>query len=211
MNYRLFARLPAVLLLALLPVAFASCSLLYFLHGKGDEPALYTLPKDQRVLVFVDAPPSISLPPGYAASLGDKIGKHLFKYKAATKIVTQDRLTELRNDPTFGDRGIADVAHATDADVIVYVNVITFNVGMISGGTVSRGDAQALVKVVDKNGHHLWPLNSESGMPVDAHVDENLEDKRDEAATLSEISDLLALHVGRIFHSYSLDDPDMTK
>jgi len=211
MNYHLSTRLPAVLLFALLPLALASCQLLYFLHGKGDQPALYTLPKDQRVLVFVDASPSISLPPGYAASLGDKIGKHLFKYKAATKIVTQDRLTELRNDPTFADRGIADIAHATDADVVVYVNIITFNVGMISGGTVSHGDAQALVKVVDKDGHHLWPLNSETGMPVDAHLDEALEDQRDQAATLSEINDLLALHVGRIFHTYSLDDPDMTK
>jgi hypothetical protein len=163
------------------------------------------------VLVFVDTPPSVALPAGYATSLGEKISTHLYKYKAATQLVGQERLNAMRSDPTFTQLGVADVAKATSADVVIYVNIVTFNVALISGDAVSGGDAQALVKVIDKNGTHLWPSNQPAGMPIEAHVDETLSDQRDQPATLNEIGNLLATHTGRMFHDYSLDDPEMTK
>lgn len=203
-------RLAALLMLAL-PLALGSCQALYFLSGKGTKDAAYKLPKEKRVLVFVDAPPSVLLPPGYAATLGKAIGDHLYKYKAADKIVAQDRLTTLRDDPTFSRLGIADVARATDADVIVYVNLVTFHEGLLSDGTVTQGDAQALVKVNDSTGKRLWPIDDAAGLPVDAHVEDQLAEQRSDAATLKEITNSLATRIGRQFHDYSLDDADMNK
>ncbi|MGN6367995.1 MAG: hypothetical protein ACTHN5_07020 [Phycisphaerae bacterium] len=197
---------------ALAAVLFLSgCQALYFLQGKGTQPALYELPKDQRVLVFIDSPPAVQLPANYAATLGDQISNHLFKNNAATKLVTQDRLSAMRSDPTFATLGVADVAKATSADVVLYVNLISFNTALVSGGAVSQGNAQALVKVIDKNGQRLWPLNQPAGYPVEAHVDENLSDNRDQPATEKEISNLLTTRIGRLFHKYSLDDADMIK
>ena len=202
---------PISVVMLLAPFLLCGCQALYFLQGKGTQKALFKLPKDQRILVFVDTPPSVSLPAGYAASLGEEIGAHLYKYKAATTVATQDRLTAMRSDPTFIKLGVADVAKATGADVVVYVNVVTFNVALISGDAVSRGDAQALIKVIDKNGARLWPLNQPAGQTIEAHLDEALSDQRDQAATLKQIGDQLTNHAGRLFHDYSLDDPEMTK
>ena len=182
----------------------------YFLEGRGTQPALYVIPKDSRVLVFVDAPPAIELPPTYAATLANAIDDHLFKNKATTHLVTQDRLSAMRSDPTFGKLGVADIAKATNADIVIYIDFVVFDTG-VSGGAVSQGNAQALVKVIDKDGKRLWPTNQPAGYPVEAHLDEELADQRDQAATQKELSDQLTIHVGRIFHEYSLDDKEMTK
>ncbi len=156
------------------------------------------------------APPSVELPPGYAATLGDSISKHLFQYKADTHLVAQDHLSVLRTDPGFSKLGVADVAKATNADVILYVNLVTFNDAVTSGGNVSQGDAHALVKVIDHTGHRLWPINEPNGHPADAHVEETLADSRDQLATEQELTKQLTTHVGRLFHKYSLDDKEMT-
>jgi hypothetical protein len=204
-------RSSAPLLLAGLSFLLSGCQALYFLAGKGNQDALYTFPKGQRVLVFVDAPPSVILPPNFANSLGDDISNHLFKNKATETIVSQDHLNALRSDPTFSKLGDADIARATDADIVLYINIISFNVGLTSGEAVTQGDAEAMVKVVSKTGQRLWPPGQPNGQAVQAHIDENLADQRDQAATFKEISDLLTVRIGRMFHAYSLDDSDMTK
>ncbi|HUO10390.1 MAG TPA: hypothetical protein VM008_18940 [Phycisphaerae bacterium] len=204
-------RSSAPILLAGLSLLLSGCQALYFLQGKGDKDADYTFPKDKRVLVFVDSPPSVILPTTYATTLGNDISDHLFKNKATENIVAQDHLNVMRSDPTFSKLGDADIARATNADIILYVNITTFNVGITGGEAVTQGDAQAMVKVVSKSGQHLWPPNEPAGVSVQAHVDESLADSRDQDATVKEISKLLTVRIGRMFHKYSLDDPDMTK
>jgi hypothetical protein len=204
-------RYSAPFLLAGLSFLLSGCQALYFLQGKGNQDALYTFPQGQRVLVFVDAPASVILPPNYANTLGDDISDHLFKNKATETIVAQDHLNTLRSDPTFSKLGDADIARATNADIILYVDILTFNVGLASGEAVTQGDAEAMVKVVSKTGQHLWPPAQPNGQAVQAHVDEDLADKRDQDATYKEISNLLTVRIGRMFHKYSLDDPDMSK
>ncbi len=72
--------------------AFSWCAALYFLGGgKGTQDARYALPKGKRVLVFVDAPLSVELPPNYSQSLGEKISNHLYKYNATDTLFPQSR------------------------------------------------------------------------------------------------------------------------
>jgi hypothetical protein len=46
---------------------------------------------------------------------------------------------------------------------------------------------------------------------VQAHVDAAMTEGQGEASVANQITDMLGLRVGRMFHAYSLDDADMTK
>ncbi len=194
-----------------LPLALASCQALYFLTGKGEQDALFTIPKGKRVLVFVDAPPAVILPPDYARNLGKMIGDHIYKYKGADQIVGEDRLNVMRNDPAFSKMGIADVARADNADLVIWVDIVTFNVMQSTDQTVSQGDVDAMVKVVDRDGVRMWPKNDVAGIAVHGHTEPSLMGEQAKGGPTGEIDDQLTIRIGRMFHKYSLDDADMNK
>jgi hypothetical protein len=205
------SRLIGGLILLSVPLACSSCAAFYFLAGKGDQEALYKLPKGKRVLVLVDAAPSVTVEPGFPKLLGQKISDHLYKYKATDTIVAQARLETLRNDPMFDKMGVADVARETGADLVIYVNVEALHLTSTAEKEVTEGDAEVLVKVIDADGKHVFPTDNAAGTPVQAHVDAAMREGQGEGAVANEITDVLGLRVGRMFHSYSLDDADMTK
>ncbi len=205
------SRVVLPLMIVAAPLVFSSCAALYFLGGKGSQPALYTIPKGKRVLVFVDAPASVTLPPDCAKLLGEKISDHLYKYKATDTLVAQARLTSLRNDPTFAKMGIADVAREADADIVIYVNIVAFNLASSTDSSVTQADAQVLVKTVDRDGKRLYPTADAAGAPAEAHLDPTLVEGRTQAMLVDEVNARLAVHVGRMFHKYDLEDAEMTK
>src|SRR4051812_11802517 len=83
-----------------LTLGLAGCEILYFLGGKGSQPALYTIAKEKRVLVLVDLHESVTAPPAFATTLGEKISTHLFRNNAADHLVSQDRIVNLQQaDP----------------------------------------------------------------------------------------------------------------
>ena len=86
-------RIAAVLLMA---AALGGCELLYFLGGKGQQPALFDLPKGKRVLVLVDVPANTEAPPTFATTLATHISDHIYRNEGADHLVGQERLEELR-------------------------------------------------------------------------------------------------------------------
>lgn len=178
----------------------------------GKQKALYTLPRQKRVMVFVDVHPTVEAPAGFANQLGENLSTHLFQYQAVDHVVAQARLAELRRAPdTFKKMGVADVARATDADLVLYVDLITFNVSSLSDDSITQGMAQVLVKVIDANGKRLWPLNDVAGAQVDAKVDPAFTEQRDKLAVAKELNDKLARDVGRMFHDYSPNEGELVK
>jgi hypothetical protein len=206
------SRVIAGLMLLSLPLACSSCAALYFLGGgKGDQDPLYKIPQGKRVLVLVDTAPSVTATPGFTKLLGQKINDHLYKYKATDTLVAQARLDTLKSDPAFPKMGIADVARAAGADIVIYVNIVSLNMNSTADKSVAQGDAEAMVKAVDSDGKRLYPTADAGGTPVQAHVDPALTEGQVEGAVVNQLTDILALRVGRMFHKYSLDDADMTK
>ncbi|HVX85342.1 MAG TPA: hypothetical protein VH253_11220 [Phycisphaerae bacterium] len=198
---------------ALLAAASAGgCQALAILGGGGSVPAQYTLPKGKRILVFVDPRPTVRAPADFPSALGDAIGQHLYKYGLADHLVTQDRLTALRRDNArFPHMGIADVARATDADVVIYVDLITYDVSAISDNSIAQGNAHVLVKVLDANGNRLYPKNSSTGTEISAEIEPAFTSERDMAAVVTDLTKLLGLRVGRLFQSYDNDDAVLAK
>ena len=99
---------------------------------------------------------------------------------------------------------------ATDADVVVFVDVLQFNIENISGGEVNQGNATAMVKVLDKNGKRLWPAETEPlGYQITAMAAPSLSEEGGAAAVQAKLLKDLALRAGRLFHSYDLEDKEV--
>lgn len=212
LSARLHSRPAAKLSLLLALAALPGCQALYFLGAQGDMPAQFTLPKEKRILVFVDPRPTVTAPADFPAALGDAIGQHLYKYGLADHIVAQERLTALRRDANrFAHMGIADVAHAADADIVIYVDLITYDVSAISDNSIAQGNAHVLVKVLDSNGTRLYPKNSTTGTEVAAEIEPAFTSEKDIAGVAQDLTNLLALRVGRLFQSYDRQDAVLSK
>ena len=210
MNHQTSLRLTAALLL--LAFTLSGCQMLYMFAGKGSQEALYVIPKGARVLIFVDVRPTAHMPAEGPLVLGEKIADHLFRHKAADNFVAQQRLSEVRRLDDFRKMGIADIARATDADVVLHVDVIQYTANTISDSSISEGSAAALVKVVDRQGNRLWPPEGTAmGAPVQARLDPLLTEQRDLNAVHKELAELLTIRIGRMFHAYDLEDKEMTK
>jgi len=200
------ARLKTALLLALLPCLLAGCGL----AGAGaKQKALYTLDKTKRTLIFTDVHPTVVVPPGFATKLGEAIAQELFQYKAVDHLVAQNRLTELRRDSDrFAKLGVADIARETDSDVVIYIDIITFNVTVLSDDSMTQGLAQVLVKVIDSKGTRLWPTSDVAGTQVDATVDPAFADQQDKESVAKQLNEKLSHDIARLFHDYQANESD---
>ena len=102
----------------------------------------------------------------------------------------QARLTDLRKDAEkFCEVRGGGCARETDADIVVHVDVITFDISALSDESITQGMAQALVKVIDRSGQRLWPVNAATGAAVEARVAPNFTEQRDKAGVQYEIVD----------------------
>jgi hypothetical protein len=204
-------RLAALLLLAAAALPLGGCEVIGFFAGHGSQKALYTLPKAKRVLVLVDVRPETAPPPTFGTMLGDRVASHLFRYKATDLLVGQDKLLDLQRDPArFAKMGVADIAAATGADVVVVVYVVDLVVAQSTDQGVTHGGARAMVKVVDSAGTRMWP-GGLMGEKVEAQVSPALSSEKDKTAVYNELAEQLTVRIGRMFHQYSLEDPTMTK
>ena len=191
-------------------VSLTSCGGL----AKQDQKALFTLPEGKRVLVLVDVRPSVGVPPEFATQLGQSISDKLWNWNAVSgggAMVPQTRILELKKDASaFAQMGIADVAMAADADVVLHLDIVGFSVSALSDDSITQGGAQTLVKVVDRDGTRLWPTAT-MGTLVEVSIAPAFSEQRNRAGVQKEIIDLLAIRTARMFIKYRLDDPKIAR
>lgn len=193
-------------------VLLAGCQALYFLGGKGSQEALYKIPPGARVLVFVEHHPSIDVPVGFQRMVAERIADHLYQHKAADQFVPQDRVAMLAANPEkFRDMSLADIAAATNADIVLDVVIVSYNVISDADNAISQGNAGVIVRVVDKQGNRLFPPAGSPGVSVASKSDPAFTSDRDINGMQREMAGLFAVRIGRMFHKFSLDDKDMTK
>lgn len=208
MAQRQWQRIALAAVLTALAGVSAGCELM----GKGTQKALVELPKGARVLVLVDPRPAAGMPPDARVALGEALNQYLYQQKVADNFVAQARVTELRTHPEYAKMGIADAARLTDADVVVFVDVVTYNVESVSYGQLTQGYAEALVRVTDRDGNRIYPGETEIlGLPVRALVRTELSDVSSEGAVRRQLVDQLAVRTGRMFHTYDLEDKRVAK
>jgi hypothetical protein len=188
----------------LLLAALAAVSGCDLWEGRPIRPAAYKLPKDKRVLVLVDVDPGLSPPPTYATNMADRIATALFSHKAADTLVPQAQALALQQKDPSQKISTAEIARETGADVVVLVRLWYLKTPKTADNLVAWGDAQAYVRVVDRNGNLLWPGRA-PGATVAAHVPEAEVSVRDVPRIFQDLSDQLAKSIGRIFYDWQAE------
>ena len=99
------------------------CELAYLLAGNGSHAALYKLPKKNRFLVLIDTSANSQLSIHAMATLMTLVNQTLYKHKCADQFVPAYRIVALqrRNPEQYHSMGIADIAHAVNANDVIYV------------------------------------------------------------------------------------------
>lgn len=210
------SRLLACTLLLAFGLSLGGCAQMFYLfNGPDAVKAQFKIPKKSRVLVFADRRPGRDVPLEIPDLLSDRIILHLYQYKAADNFVAAARLAEMRKSPIFADMSIPDVARKMDADIVIYIDILNFQLREESGGQVTSGVAEAAVKVVDRDGKRLWPTDegaaSPLGQSVTAEIEQNMADVRNMTATREELIKRMTTRIGRLFHDWSSEDREIAK
>ncbi len=199
------AALAAVLMITTF-FSLGGCQLAYLIAGNGSHAALYKLPKKDRVLVLVDTSANSQLSIHAMATLMTSVNQLLYQHKCANNFVPAYRIVALqrRNPVLYHSMGIADIAHTVNANAVVYVFVKRFDITLESAGQLTKGRADALVKVVDAKGNRLWPKTGSPGFSVTARIPTATAVSQSPQAVESEMTAILARRISRIFYRYAM-------
>ena len=201
MNNRRRLLLAALVLPTLLTLT--GCEVGYFIFGQGDQPAVFKIPEQSRVLVLVDKAANSPMTVSDLQSLINTMNLLLYQNKVATQFVPAFRLTNLqRNTELYQSMGIADIAAAVRADIVIYIYLRKFSAKLISDKQISEGYASAIVKVVNKNGTRLWPKDATDGYPITVKIPQALASSQSSAAVHNALIQAVAQKVALLFYSH---------
>jgi hypothetical protein len=195
--------------LIVVPLILAACILLSGcnvvgavgskLFGNGDNPAEYTPPKEQPLLVLVEnyeRPGELQQPSDQLATL---ISDKLKELKVAP-IIPTEKLIAFRTErgQDYKKLKITDIGLALHAKQIVYVNLKRFDTEGLIGAKDFRGNIDVTVRVVDvDSGQTKWPTVGD-GKEFNPSSDYSPKDARDSSTTvrntmLDDLSDNICL------------------
>ena len=167
-------------------------------------------PAQQKTLVLVENfqnPDAVSV---YAERLDRDIARQFSEHKVAPMVDPQ-QLLDLRSNRgrAFDKMDIPTIARMLGAKQVVYVDLVQFSIDPPAGSETLKGNARALVKVVDDKGRTLWPRDSSVGREVKYEtpylrpgegVDAN--------AAQEQVYEKLADHISRLFYDWSSEQVD---
>jgi hypothetical protein len=204
-----------VILTALLLPALAGCEAFYMLNGKGTQDALYAFPVKSRVLVMVDTRPNSGVPADAPPALAEALTQFIFQHQKKGKeceFVSPARLAGLRSDPDkFHLMSISDIAAATNADYVLYVDLAQFTLENTPDGSVTQGVAQTLTKVISRHGARVYPTDGSAGIPIASSLTPGLADPVGQSYAKDQLLDQLTVRIGRMFISYDMEDNSIAR
>jgi hypothetical protein len=167
----------ALLASAAAALAAAGCNMavpaLYVVQGPGKKPAVYTLPEDRKLVVYVDDRRNVVSRLQLRAQLADDIGTMLRSEELVREVVSgRELIAYVRRVETSTKRvSIEELGLAVGADIVLYVEMDSF--ALTPDGATPKPVGSAYVKVIDvKARERLFPpLGSDpKGYPVSSEV-----------------------------------------
>lgn len=206
------ARAIAVLAAAAL-LAAEGCNMavpaLYVAQGPPKRPAMFTLPADRKVVVFIDDRQNIINRLQLRAMLGDDVANELRRMKLVSEVVSgRELIAYVRKVETSTKRvSIEELGDAVNAEVVVYVEMDGF--ALSPDGATPKPVASAFVKVVDvKAKERLFPPlgGDPKGHPVQSELDTQMPDAFRTSAQRRRMEDMLekklADDIAKLFYEY---------
>jgi hypothetical protein len=122
---------------------------MWIAQGPPKKPAEFTLPKDKKLVVFVDDRKSVVSRLQLRALLADDIGTVIKQQGLVTDVVSgRELISYVRRMETSSKRiSIEDLGNAVNADIVLYVEMESFTLS--PDGATPKPTAQVRVKVVD--------------------------------------------------------------
>ena len=130
--------------------------------------AIYTLPSDKTILVFVD---DLINPVSYEPikiELTERLNAKLIEQGIAAEVVPYEELLNvMASTPGFNQLHIPTVGQKMDADLVLYVEVVNFSLKDSDVSPLWHGKFKTKVKIVDSQEGRLWPEDRPGGYPVE--------------------------------------------
>lgn len=190
----------AILLASLAALlAAAGCNLavpaLYVAQGPPKQPALFTLPKDKKTVVFVDDRKNVISRLQLRAMLADDVGTIFQRLELVDEVVSgRELISYVRRVETSSKRvSIEELGNAVGADVVLYVEMDAF--ALTPDGATPKPTALARVKVVDvEKRERLFPPvgGDPAGVTVQAEINALAADAYRTSANRRKLEDALA-------------------
>jgi hypothetical protein len=184
---------------------------LYKAAGEPEVPAQYELQK-RPTLVMVENFRHSSMSADDAELLSRMLHQKV-NDKGLAPLVPPERLLELRatRQQQFSRMTVAEIASAVQAEQVLYVHLQSGGVASLGGGSVYKGSASVLVKVIDaKAGTTLWPVEIDEGRSVSAETDaRQVSDKVRVEDMRRQLYDRLSTSVARLFYQWKPDSSDL--
>lgn len=166
---------------------------------------IFEMPKDQKVLVFVDSDRPLSFEP-IKGMLTDNLNKQLLDHKIAASVVSRNRLLDVLDEPREHMLSNAEVGQKVGADLVLYIKIEKFSVKDDEASPLYVGRLSVTARLIDvKNLKRIWPTdqNEHVVQPLELNpVDESSPSYGNVVATaLAEgMSDRLA----KFFYEYTV-------
>ena len=152
----------AVAALAAAALSAAGCNYLipgmWIVQGAPKKPAAYTLPKDRKLVVFVDDRKNVVSRLQLRAMLADDVGTVIMKEGLVEDVVSgRELISYVRRNETSSKRvSIEELGNTVGAELVLYIEMETFALSV--DGASPKPRASVFVKVVDcKAKERLFP------------------------------------------------------
>jgi hypothetical protein len=179
------------------------------LRGKQIK-AQYTLPEKGQMLVLVWDRPGSGVPLDVSSRLAMGITKHLGKFTKTHDFVNPDLVTPLKqNAQEYSKMDVMSIARKTGAQYVLVVDLYEFRADQLSSGLLTSGNAQALIRVVDRDGVRMWPAREGNPVQIQTDVRPGTSDQQTLADVKTKLISDLGVKVGRVFHDYGTDEMEL--
>ena len=180
---------------AALPACNIVTPVMYIAQGPGKKPAEYTLPKDRKLVVFVDDRRSVMSRLQLRSTLADDIGTVIQQLELVKEVVSgRELIAYVRRVESPSKRvSIEELGNAVGADVVLYVEMDAF--ALTPDGATPKPTALARVKVVDvEKRERLFPPagGDPAGVTVQAEINALAADAYRTSANRRKLEDALA-------------------
>jgi hypothetical protein len=213
---------PAVLISA------SGCAFLAYVASQMGPPqkvkAVYELPEDKRVLVFVDDygnPDESIVARDLKRRLTQNINEQFEKHEVVSETVPYSEVVRVQGQtPNFRSLHTEEVGDKVDADIVVYVHIDQFSLRDPDSQRLWHGRLKCSLKVLDVEkgmagrGGHLWPhdkdlYDAEGKLKVNIPAESETSPTYGEVLT-SEMIEEMAGMIGRVFRDHEIRSSDVT-
>ncbi len=173
--------------------------------------ALYEIPKNKTMLVFVDADPSQQEYEPIVVELTQRLNDQLEANKIVKKTIPYRRLLTLSaSDPDFNNLHINEVGQKLGADLVLYVQIEKFQLRGQQIAPLWEGVFETSIRVVDVSYGRLWPKDRTGGYPLpQVRTPMEAEMSPDHRVKLARrLADLMADKIAKCFYKHEDSEED---